>query len=106
MATMSPEDFSRAQLNLETAQIAWRELQRHFASGVVIAVSSALDLVEVALQISQDNKSQVAQWLDSGKIGRVTDGQALAWYKDDVIVWAVVARPYVLIQESRHVLHC
>jgi len=106
MATMSPEDFARAQLNLETAQIAWRELQRYFAGGVVIAISSDLDLVEVALQISQDNKSQVAQWVDSGKIGRVTDEQALAWYEADAMVWAIVARPYVLIQEDMHVLHC
>ncbi len=101
MATMSPHDLSRAQLNLETAQIAWRELQRHFASGATIAISAELDLVEVAFQISADNKSQVTQWVDSGKISRVTDAQALAWYESDVMVWAIVARPYVLIQERR-----
>lgn len=105
MATMSPEDFARAQLNLETAQIAWRELQRYFANGATITVGPELDLVEVAFQISADNTLQVSQWMDSGKIGRVTDEQALAWYEADAIVWAVVARPYVLIQENSYVLH-
>lgn len=102
---MSPQDFSRAQLNLETARIAWRELQRYFASGATITVGPELDLIEVALQISADNTLQVSQWMDSGKIDRVTDEQALAWYEADAIVWAVVARPYVLIQENRNVLY-
>ncbi|MDD4911560.1 MAG: DUF2288 domain-containing protein [Sideroxydans sp.] len=98
---MTPEEFSRAQVNLETAQIAWKELQRYFASGVAIAVSQELDLVEVAVKISQDNAQQVAEWMQVGKIGRVTDEQAMAWYESDAIVWAVVARPYVLVQENK-----
>lgn len=95
------EDIDRAQLNLETAQIAWRELQRYFASGVAIAVSAELDLVEVAYQISQDNAAQVSIWLESGHIARVSDEQALAWHEADALVWAVVAKPYVLVQASK-----
>lgn len=98
---MTPEEFSRAQVNLETAQIAWKELQRYFASGVAIAVSPELDLVEVAVKISQDNARQVAEWMQAGKIGQVTDEQAMAWYESDAIVWAVVARPYVLVQANK-----
>ncbi|GAB1234476.1 DUF2288 family protein [Ferrigenium sp. UT5] len=105
MARMPPEEFSRAQLNLETAQIAWRELQPYFARGVAIAVSAELDLVEVAYQVSCDNTTQVTSWLQNGQLARITDEQALAWYKADALVWAVVARPYVLVQESRNVLH-
>ena len=97
---MNPEDFKRASVNLETARIAWKELQRYFASGVAIAVSSELDLVEVAYQISEDNKAQVAQWMAEGKVGRVSDQQALAWYEADAEVWAVVVRPYVLVQSA------
>lgn len=100
MGTMSPENFSRAQLNLETARIARRELQRYFASGATIAVGPELDLIEVAFQISADNALQISQWADSGKLGRVTDKQALVWYEADAMVWAVVARSYVLIQEK------
>lgn len=105
MSPMQPDDFSRAQVNSETAQIAWRELQRYFASGATIAVSAELDLVEVAFQIAQDNQALVAQWMEEGLLGRITDEQALAWFEADAIVWAVVARPFVLIQESRNVLH-
>lgn len=99
------EKLLRGQINLETAQIAWRELQRYFASGATIFVSPTLDLVDVAYQIAQDNAAQVAAWMEEGQIARVTDDQALRWYEADALVWAVVARPYVLIQENRDVLH-
>ncbi len=95
------EDIDRAQLNMETAQIAWRELQRFFASGVAISVSADLDLVEVAYQISGDNAAQVSIWLNSGQIARVSDEQALAWHEADALVWAVVAKPYVLVQATK-----
>lgn len=94
------DDIDRAQVNMETAQIGWRELQPYFARGVTVAVDATLDLVDVAFQISKDNKAQVAQWLESGQIGKVTDAQALAWYEADALLWAVVARPYVLVQDK------
>lgn len=105
MNAIDEEKLLRGQINLETAQIAWRELQRYFASGATVFVGAELDLVEVAFQIAQDNAPQVAAWLEGGQIARVTDAQAIAWHEADAIVWAVVARPYVLIQENRHVSH-
>jgi hypothetical protein len=101
MTTLSPQDLKRASVNLETARIAWKELQRYFASGAAIMVSADLDLVEVAFQISEDNKTQVAQWMETGQIVRVSDDQALAWYEADADVWAVVVRPYVLVQAEK-----
>lgn len=102
MTTPNPnhQEILRAKVNLETSRIAWKELQRFFASGAAISVSSALDLVEVALQISEDNKVQVEQWLVSGQIGKVSDEQARAWYEADADVWAVVVSPYVLVQAA------
>lgn len=99
------EKLLRGQINLETAQIAWRELQRFFASGATVFISPALDLVEVAYQIAVDNAAQIAEWMEGGQIARVSDEQAAAWYEADTVVWAVVARPYVLIQENRDVSH-
>lgn len=99
---MSEQDFKRASVNLETAQIAWRELQRFFANGSAIKVSDDLDLVEVAFQISEDNRAQVQQWMESGQLARVADAQALAWYEADALVWAVVVRPYVLVQSVKN----
>lgn len=100
MSTHDKEEIYRAKMNLETSRIAWKELQRFFASGAALAVSAELDLVEVAFQISEDNKAQVAQWMSAGQIGRVSDEQALAWYEADADVWAVVVSPYVLVQSS------
>ncbi len=101
MTKLSPQDFKRASVNLETAQIAWRELQRFFASGVAIAVSPELDLIEVAFQVSEDNAEQIQKWMDGGQVARVTDELALTWYDNDAIVWAVVVRPYVLVQAEK-----
>jgi len=101
MTTLKQQDIDRININLETAQIAWRELQRYFASGSAIFVSESLDLVEVAVQISKDNREQVAQWMNAGQIARVSDAQALEWYETDAIVWAVVVRPYVLVQPGK-----
>lgn len=100
MTTQNPQDLKRASVNLETARIAWKELQRFFASGSAILVGAELDLVEVAFQISEDNKAQVLEWMQSGQLARVPDAQALAWYEADADVWAVVVRPYVLVQQA------
>ncbi len=99
-ATPERDDIHRAKMNLETARIAWRELQRFFASGAAIHVSNGLDLVEVAFQISEDNRAQVQAWMDAGQVARVTDAQALAWFEADADMWAVVVSPYVLVQAA------
>jgi hypothetical protein len=92
------QEINRAKVNLETARIAWKELQRFFASGAAIYVSDGLDLVEVAFQFSEDNKLQVERWLVQGQVARVSDAQALAWFEANVEMWAVVVSPYVLVQ--------
>ena len=90
--------LEKAKVNLETSQIPWKELQRFFAAGLAIAVATELDLVEVAYEFSQDNKSQVEQWLKQGLIAAVSDQQAGEWYQHDSLVWAVVVRPWILVQ--------
>ncbi len=97
-STPDKDEIFRAKVNLETSRIAWRELQRFFASGSAIYVSSELDLVEVAYQISEDNREQVQAWMAAGQVARVTDAQALAWFEADADMWAVVVSPYVLVQ--------
>jgi hypothetical protein len=100
MTTGDRETVFRAKMNLETSRIAWREMQRFFASGAAIYVSPGLDLVEVAFQISEDNKEAVLNWMGTGQIARVSDEQALAWFEADADVWAVVVSPYVLVQDA------
>ena len=103
MNKQSPEQDAgliREKVNLETAQIPWRELQRYFAGGLAVDVAADLDLVDVAFQFARDNKVQVEQWLAAGKVAKVNDQQAKAWYEDDVRVWAVVVKPWILVQLS------
>jgi len=88
----------KAKILGETAKIAWVELQRFFASGSAIAVAPDLDLVEVALQVSVDNETVVNDWVSAGKFGKVSDEQAAEWHEANALMWAVVIRPWVLVQ--------
>lgn len=92
-------DLIRDKLNLETSQIAWQELQRFFASGLAVSVSPELDLVEVAHQFAVDNKHQVALWMEAKQVALVSDQQAIDWLAADALVWAVVVKPWILVQE-------
>ena len=87
-----------SELVLETAQIRWHELQRFFASGNAIAVDASLDLIHVATEITNDNAAQVKVWMDTGLVDTVKDAQAAEWYEHDVLVWALVIKPWVLVQ--------
>ncbi len=100
MSSTNQQEIYRAKVNLETSRIEWKELQRFFASGAAIYVSNALDLVEVAFQISEDNRPQVQAWMEAGQVARVTDEQALQWYESNADMWAVVVSPYVLVQPA------
>lgn len=96
------EEVNRAKLNLETAQMAWREMQRYFASGAALYVAPELDLVETAYQMSVDNAEQVRCWMTDGRFGKVSDTQAQAWWDNDARLWAVVVSPWVLVQPVKN----
>jgi hypothetical protein len=96
-----PQELNQ-KLNLETAQIRWHELQRYFASGNAIFVDASLDLIQVATQISEDNATQIKFWMESGLLDAVKDSQAMQWYEDDAIVWALVIKPWVLVQPLKN----
>ncbi|MBI5919597.1 MAG: DUF2288 domain-containing protein [Nitrosomonadales bacterium] len=100
MTRNNTQEIYRTKVNLETSRIAWKELQRFFASGAAVSVAPELDLVEVAFQFSEDNKTQVEQWLLAGQVGKVSDAQAAAWYEADADMWAVVISPWVLVQPA------
>ena len=93
------DELLRAKLNAETGKLPWSELERHFARGVVIKVAGELDLVEVAVAMSHDDKTTVEAWLTQGLIARAEVDDAVAWHAQQSQFWAVVAAPWVLIQE-------
>jgi hypothetical protein len=88
----------QAKLTTETAKIPWRELQRYFAMGRAIQVAGGIDLVRLAVWITQDRSGDVQALMDRREIGPVSDDQARDWFDADASVWAVVVRPWVLVQ--------
>lgn len=94
-----PIDIDKAKLNLETAQVAWTELQRFFAQGSVIWVDHSLDLIEVAHCIAQDDSTQIRDWMKTQHVLPVSDDQAKRWLNGDCWLWSVVVRPLILVQE-------
>jgi len=91
-------DVIRANINNETSQINWHELQRFFAGGWLIYVSSNTNLLDVAVAFSLDEKDEVSKWLTSGEVAKVSDEQAKQWHEEDAAFWANVIKPWVLIQ--------
>jgi len=98
MTEISDVEVLRANINNETSQIKWHELQRFFAGGWLIYVSSQSNLLDVAVAFSQDDKEEVSRWLTSGEVAKVSDEQAKQWHKEDALFWSTVVKPWVLIQ--------
>ncbi|WP_414981812.1 DUF2288 family protein [Congregibacter sp.] len=99
MANGSRREERRSDFLAQTAQIAFTELQRYFAAGRLVKVSDELDLIEVAVQLSEDNAAQFEQWLEQGSLDGVNDERATLWLAEDRVLWTVVADPWVLVQE-------
>lgn len=95
----------RAKINMETARLPWAELERHFAQGTVVYVSEQLDLIDVAVRISHDDKESITRWMNEGKVARVTDQQATAWTAAHASLWTSVVHPFILVQPEKSKLH-
>jgi hypothetical protein len=93
------------KINRETARVRWSELERHFAHGSVVYVSTELDLVEAALRIAHDDKETITRWMAEGKLAKVSDLQASSWQESDTELWASVVSPFVLVQPEKSKLH-
>jgi hypothetical protein len=92
-------------LNLQTGRIAWDELQRHFARGVVIKVNESEDLIEVAQSMVRDEAVSITQRLKENRLAIATTEDARRWNDHHSTFWAVVVAPWVLVQESKGSMH-
>ena len=98
--SVSDEAVNKAKLNLETARMDWKELERFFAGGTLLSVSEELDIVEVAHRMSVDDKAAIEGWLNAKQLGQVSDDQAVAWQEKNAELWTVVVRPWILVQDK------
>ncbi len=106
MSEHPSSDELKARLNLETSRINWHELQTYYARGHVVRVSPELDLLDVAAQLTADNKAQFEHWMKQNQVGEVAPDLARDWYERNAELWAVVVAPWVLVQDrSGSVLH-
>ncbi|MFT6287918.1 MAG: hypothetical protein ACJAYC_003321 [Halieaceae bacterium] len=102
-ATTERARLLRQEYLSQTARIPWRDLQTYYAAGSVVRVDPELDLIETAVQLGLDDAVSFEQWINSGKVAPVDDQQALAWFKSEIVLWAVVAAPWILVQERAEV---
>ena len=105
ISELRPDEEASVRILAETAKIAWKELQRFFAQGVVVLVKPGLSLVDVAYEVTRDNEQQVKHWMEAGKLQNVSDDQAREWLKANALMWAVVVKPWVLVQPVMNQAH-
>lgn len=91
----------RSELNAQTAQMHWSELQRYFAGGALISVAPELDLIDAGARIAADDKVSVQNWMNAGLLHPVNDAQAMHWLAHDALLWTVVVKPWILVQRER-----
>ncbi|MCP8900814.1 DUF2288 domain-containing protein [Gilvimarinus xylanilyticus] len=94
------DEILQAKVNLETAQIPWRDLQRFFAGGRAVYVAPELDLTRVATEMARDNAAQIQHWMQAQQLAPVRDQQAQTWFEANTLLWAVVIKPWVMVQET------
>ncbi|MYM83632.1 DUF2288 family protein [Duganella sp. FT50W] len=102
MQTKPEKDLElRDKVNRETARLPWTELLKHFAQGNVVWVANSLDLVDVAVRISHDDKANITQWMNAGLLAKVSDQQAQEWLETNAQLWASVVSPFILVQQEK-----
>lgn len=97
--TETPERLAE-RLNLETGRLDWSELQPHFARGIVVRVSSDLDLIEAAVAVARDDKDRIEGWMSRDRLRSAADTDARRWENARQEFWAVVVAPWVIVQEA------
>lgn len=89
----------KEKLNAETAKIHWQELNTHFERGVVLKVAEPIDLVDVAVKISQDDTQYIEALLKKQHLLLLNKDNADT-IQDNHLFWAVVVAPWVVIQST------
>lgn len=88
----------KQRLNLETAQISWKELELFFAKGNLLCIDPKIDLINTAELLVANNKEKLEQLIAENQISFVTP----QWIKHNCLpttkLWSVVIAPYVICQ--------
>ena len=88
------------ELCRETAKVKWPEIEPFFANGSLITVDKSLDLIKVAIAITNDDSDKMKAWMTDKLVSNASDEMALNWQQSNSLLWVVVVKPWVLVQES------
>lgn len=91
-----------ARINMETAKISWKDLERFFAGGRLISVIETIDMIRVAQLMEADDVNAIQTMIEKREIERLTDEQAKIWADANPDLWAVVVKPWILVQHRRN----
>ncbi len=98
VSLMSDEEL-RAHLHGETSKLPWVDLEKHFARGVVFKVAKGVDVLDVAIVMSRDDKTSLEKWINEKKVIGADIEDAKKWHETQASLWTVVIAPWVLVQE-------
>ena len=103
-ASLQTDEELRAHLHGETSKLPWSELETHFARGVLFKVAKGVDILDVAIVMSRDDKATLKEWIDTKKVIAVETEDAKKWHSASESLWAVVVAPFILVQEPEQKL--
>ncbi|MEW4983829.1 MAG: DUF2288 domain-containing protein [Cycloclasticus sp.] len=88
-------------LHAETAAIEWKDLERFFARGNLLRVANDLDLVDAAVEMANDNKPVIEQWVAENRLSGVSNDEAKLWSDGNSELWSVIVLPWILVQQRK-----
>lgn len=97
--SLQTDEELRAHLHGETSKLPWSELEKFFARGILFKVAKGLDIIDVAIVMTRDDKDTLQKWVDDGSVAAVKAENAKQWNETSSILWAVVVAPFALVQE-------
>ena len=98
-ASLQTDEELRAHLHGETSKLAWTELEKFFARGILFKVAVGIDILDVAIVMTRDDKDTLQKWVDDGSVAAVKVEDAKKWNDASAILWTVVVAPFALVQD-------
>jgi hypothetical protein len=87
-------------LHHQVEVVPWRFLAQQLQADAYIVVEQDMDLVSVGLEIVNDNRERVQEWVARGKLNKPTLQQVEAWNQaPEKTFKTLITHPYILIQE-------
>ena len=94
-------DELRTHLANEVHRVDWKPLAPHARRGALVFVDTALDLVEVAVALAEDDSARVRRWMQAHQLVKPTGDQIERWQDEtEERFTIVIVQPYVLAQRD------